>query len=167
MLRPARERFSVLVPEEGETQDLPFQDGAGALYRARDGRAAFVVTWATGTTYGESDAEAINQSVAVLLQSFGIMFNPRNEGGQPSAAPCESQNEKDISMLGFAGIEFDISSCPVPVRARVFTRITNNQRQMYAAVVLYKEDSNVARFINSFTITEARPQKGTKTAKTR
>lgn len=167
MLRPAGERFSVLVPEEGDTQDLPFRDGSGALYRARDGRAAFVVTWATGATYGESDSDAINQSVVVLLQSFGIMFNPRNEGGQPSAAPCESQNEKDISMNGFTGIEFDISACAVPVKARVFTRIINNQRQMYAALVLYKEDANVNRFINSFTITESRPQKGTKAPKTR
>jgi len=167
VLRPAGERFSVLVPEEGDTQELPFRDGAGALYRGRDGRAAFLVTWATGATYGESDPDAINQSVAVLLQSFGIMFNPRNEGGQPSAVPCESQNEKDISMHGFAGIEFDISACAVPVKARVFTRIINNERQMYAAVVLYKEDNNVARFINSFTITEARPQKGTKATKTK
>jgi len=167
VLRPAGERFSVLVPEEGETQELPYRDGAGANYRARDGRAAFVVTWLTGATYGESDTDAINQSVAVLLQSFGMMFNPSNQGGQPSAVPCESQNEKDISMHGFAGIEFDIVSCAVPVKARVFTRIINNERQMYAALVLYKEDNNVARFINSFTITEARPQKGTKTAKTR
>jgi len=153
VLRPARERFSVLVPEEGDTQDLPFPGGASALYRARDGRAAFVVTWAIGTTYGESDGDAIKQSVATLLQSFGIMFNARNEGDQQLPAPCESQNEKDISMHGFAGIEFDISSCAVPVKARVFTRIINDQRQMYAAVVLYKEDDNVARFINSFTIT--------------
>lgn len=153
VLRPARERFSVLVPEEGDTQDIPFPDGSGALYRARDGRAAFVVTWAIGTTYGESDADAIKQSIATLLQSFGLMFNPRTEGGQPLVTPCESQNEKDISMHGFAGTEFDISSCAVPVKARVFTRIINNQRQLYAAIVLYKEDSNVARFINSFTIT--------------
>ena len=168
VLRPAGERFSVLVPEEGETQELPYRDGAGANYRARDGRAAFVVTWLTGATYGESDTEAINQSVAVLLQSFGIMFNPGTQNGQPLVTPCESQNEKDISMHGFAGIEFDIVSCAVPVKARVFTRIINNERQMYAALVLYKEDSNVARFINSFTITpSAGTQKGTKAAKTK
>ena len=153
VLRPARERFSVLVPEEGETQDLPYRDGTGATYRGRDGRAAFAVTWLTGATYGESDSEAIKQSVTVLLHSFGLMFNPGTQDGQPLVTPCESQNEKDISMHGFTGLEFDISSCAVPVKARVFTRIINNQRQMYAAIVLYKEDDNVARFINSFTIT--------------
>lgn len=154
VLRPARERFSVLVPEEGETQDLPFNEGMGHLYRARDGRAAFVVEWLNGTTYGESDADAINLAAATLLQSFGILFNPGNQGGQQSAAPCESQNSKDISMQGFAGLEFDITSCTVPVKVRVFTRIVNNERQMYLAMVLYKDkDDNVDRFINSFTIT--------------
>jgi len=168
VLRPVGERFSVLVPEEGDTLDLPHRDSAGALYRARDGRAGFLVMWIHGATYGESDTDAINQSVATLLQSFGMMFNPRIEGGKPAPVPCESQNEKDISMHGFAGIEFDITACAVPVKARVFTRIINNERQMYAALVLYKEDDNVARFINSFTITPpASTQKGTKGAKTR
>jgi endonuclease YncB( thermonuclease family) len=153
VLRPARERFSVLVPEEGETQDLPFRDGSGALYRARDGQAAFVVTWLNGATYGESDVDAINQSVASLLKSFGIAFNPPNQGQEP-ASSCKSENEKDISMHGFAGREFEISSCAVPVKVRVFTRTIDNERQMYAAMVLYKEkENNVARFINSFTIT--------------
>ena len=168
VLRPAGERFSVLVPQEGETMDLPDRDAMGHLYRARDGRAGFVVEWITGTTYGESDADAIKLTLTTLLQTFGIVFNPGNQGGQQSAAPCESQNEQDISMHGFTGLEFDISSCTVPVKVRVFTRTINNERQLYLAMVLYKEkDDNVNRFINSFTITEARPQKGTKGAKTR
>jgi endonuclease YncB( thermonuclease family) len=154
VLRPARERFSVLVPEQGETQDLPFREGMGHSYRARDGRAAFVVTWLTGATYGESDADAINASVAAFLKSFGIVFNARNQGDPQSAAQCELQNEKDISIRGFTGLEFDVGSCTVPVKARVFTRTINNERQMYVAMVLYKEkEDNVARFINSFTIT--------------
>jgi len=167
VLRPARERFSVLVPEEGETQDLPFREGMGHNYRARDGRAAFVVTWLTGATYGESDADAINANVAAFLKSFGIVFNARNQGDPQSAAPCELQNEKDISMHGFTGLEFDVGACAVPVKVRVFTRITNNERQMYAAMVLYKEkEENVDRFINSFTITApASTQKGAKSAK--
>jgi micrococcal nuclease len=169
LLRPARERFSVLVPEEGETQDLPFREGMGHNYRARDGRAAFVVTWLTGATYGESDADAINASVAAFLKSFGIVFNARNQGDPQSAAPCELQNEKDISMHGFTGLEFDVGSCTVPVKVRVFTRTINNERQMYIAMVLYKEkEDNVARFINSFTIAApASTQKGTKSAKAR
>lgn len=164
VLRPARERFSVLVPEEGETQDLPFREGMGHLYRARDGRSAFVVEWLTGTTYGESDVDAIKLTSATLLQSFGIILNPGNQSAEQSAAACQSQNEKDISMHGFTGLEFDISSCALPVKVRVFTRTIKDERQLYLAMVLYKEDDdNVARFINSFKITEARPQKGAKT----
>ena len=162
VLRPARERFSVLVPEEGETQHLPVRDGAGNLYRARDGRAAFVVMWVTGSTYGESDVDAINMTSATFLQNFGIVFNGRSQDGQQAAALCKSENEKDISMHGFTRLEFEISSCTIPVKIRVFTRIIDGARQMYLAMVLYKEDDNVNRFINSFTITQARPQKGTK-----
>jgi hypothetical protein len=158
LLRPAREQFSVLVPEEGDQQSIPLPGvgGDGHVYRGRDGRAAFVVTWLTGPTYGESDVDAIKQSAAGFLKGFG----------QQSAFSCESlENEKDISMRGFTGLQFDLSSCTVPVKVRVFTRIINGDRQMYLALAVYMgQDDNVNRFINSFTITEARPQKGTKSA---
>src|SRR5690349_13207810 len=154
LLRPAREQFSVLVPEEGDQQSIPLPGigGDGHVYRGRDGRAAFVVTWLTGPTYGESDVDAIKQSAAGFLKGFG----------QQSAFSCESlENEKDISMRGFTGLQFDLSSCTVPVKVRVFTRIINGDRQMYLALAVYMgQDDNVNRFINSFTITEARPQKG-------
>jgi endonuclease YncB( thermonuclease family) len=149
LLRPAREQFSVLVPEEGDQQTIPLAGlggvGDGHVYRGRDGRAAFVVTWLTGPTLGESDADAIKSGVAGFLKGFG----------QQTAFSCESlQNEKDISMHGFTGLEFELGSCTVPVKARVFTRIINGERQLYLAVVLYMEkDDNVSRFINSFTIT--------------
>jgi endonuclease YncB( thermonuclease family) len=159
VLRPARESFSVLVPE-GETQDLPDDRGMRDvhLYRGRDGRAAFVVTWLTGPTYGESDADAIKEGTESFLKAFG----------QETAFSCKSmQNDKDISMRGFTGVEFDFT-CRVPIKVRVFTRIINGDRQVYLAMVLYMEqDDNVNRFINSFTITEARPQKGTRSPKTR
>jgi len=161
LLRPAREHFSVLVPEEGDQQPIPLTDAVGVkdghVYRGRDGRAAYVVTWITGPTGGESDADAIKQGVGALLKGFG----------EVSAFSCESlQNEKDISMRGFTGLEFELGSCTVPLKGRVFTRIVDGDRQMYLALVLYMgEDDNVSRFINSFTITEARPQKGTKSTK--
>jgi hypothetical protein len=161
LLRPAREQFSVLVPEEGDQQSIPLEGlggvGNGHVYRGRDGRAAFVVTWMTGLTAGESDVEAIKTGVAGFLRGFG----------EHTAFSCQSlENEKDISMRGFTGLEFELGSCSVPVKARVFTRIINGERQLYLAVVLYMgQDENVNRFINSFTITEARPQKSTKSTK--
>jgi hypothetical protein len=95
--------------------------------------------------------------VAVLLKGFG----------EQSIFSCESlQNEKDISTRGFTGLEFELGPCTVPVKGRVFTRIVNGDRQMYLALVLYMgQDDNVSRFINSFTITDTRPQKSTKSTK--
>lgn len=156
LLRPAGEHFSVLVPEEGDRQDLPGRGGADThVYRGRDGRAAFVVSWIKAPTYGESDADTIKLSAEGFLRGLG----------ETSAFSCESlQNEKDISMHGFTGLEFALSSCTVPAKMRVFTRIINNDRQIYLAFVLYREqDPNVSRFINSFTITESKSQRSTKT----
>src|ERR1044072_8798969 len=159
VLRPARESFSVLVPE-GEMHDLPDKGGMKNvhLYAARDGRASFVVVWLAGPTYGESDADAIKEGTSSFAKSFG----------QETAFGCASmENEKDVSMHGFTGLEFDLK-CRVALKTRVFTRTINGDRQVYLAMVLYMEkDDNIDRFINSFTITDARPQKGTKGAKTR
>ena len=161
VLRPAREHFSVLVPEEGDMQDLPMRSGVddAHVYRGRDGQAAYIVSWLTGPTYGESDVDAIKLSVQGFLTGLG----------ETSAFSCESlQNEKDISMRGFTGLEFTLTACTVPARVRIFTRVINSDRQFYLAFVVYREqDPNVNRFLNSFTITEPRPQKGTKGAKTK
>jgi endonuclease YncB( thermonuclease family) len=154
VLRPARETFSVLVPEEGETMDLPDRGSLSYahMYRGRDGRAAFVVMWLSGPTYGESDVAAVNQTVGSFFTGFGMAVNARIQRQEP-ASSCELQNQKDISMRGFTGLEFE-TSCTVPARARVFTRLVNGDRQMYLAIALYMEkDDNINRFINSFTIT--------------
>lgn len=165
VLRPTRENFSVLVPEEGDQNTIPIPGGDrvvdGHVYRGRDGRSAFVVSWLTGATYGEPDADAIKHSLTNFLKGFGSTFNALYPG-QP-AFLCELQNEKDISMGGFAGLEFDLKSCTIPAKARVFTRTSNGDRQLYVATVFYlEEDEKVSRFINSFTITPPKPQKRTK-----
>jgi hypothetical protein len=155
VLRPARESFSVLVPEEGEMQDLPDKNGMKYVHfwRGRDGRASFAVLWLSGPTYGESDADAIKEGAESFLKSFG----------QETAISCESlQNEKDVSMRGFVGSEFEFK-CRIPIKVRVFTRVINGDRQVYMAMVLYMEkDDNVDRFINSFTITPPSKSKSQK-----
>lgn len=165
VLRPARENFSVLVPEEGDENSLPAtRDGRleGHVYRGRDGRAAFVVSWLSGATYGESDVDAIKHSLASFLKGFGTTFDALYPGQRPSFS-CELQNDKDVSMGDFTGLEFDLTSCTIPARARVFTRTINGNRQMYLATVFYMEqDDNVSRFINSFTITPPAKSKSSK-----
>lgn len=168
LLRPAREKFSVLVPEAGEQESIPVTADRmidGQLYRGRDGRSGFVVYWGAAPTYGESDLVAIKSSITHFLRGFKSSVTAANPG--PGAAfSCELQDEKDISINGFTGVEFDLSSCTIPARARVFTRTVDGKRQLYLATVFYmQEDDNVARFINSFTITPAKLQKSTKRTK--
>lgn len=166
VLRPARENFSALVPETGETKTVkvPSSDGLTDvhLYRGRDGRSAFVLSWLVATSFGESDAEAMKQSMAGFIIAWANSFKKLDAGPQPLLT-CDLENEKDISMLGFSGLEFDLSSCMVPAKARVFTRVINGERQMYIGTVFYVEpNENVDRFINSFTITppvKSRPLK--------
>ena len=165
LLRPARESFSVLVPEEGDLNTIPVTGGDrvvdGHVYKGRDGRAAFVVSWLTAPTYGESDVDAIKYSLGNFLKGFGSTLNAIYRGQQTFT--CELQNENDVSMNGFTGLEFDLSSCTLPARAKVFTRTINGSRQMYLATVFYvEEDDNITRFTKSFTITPLKPQKSTK-----
>jgi micrococcal nuclease len=161
LLQPAREQFSALVPEEGVQEKIPMPGGTGHVYKGRDGRSAFVVSWLSGATYGEADVDAIKYSLANFLKGFGSTFNALYPG-QP-AFSCELQNEKDISMRGFTGLEFDLKSCTIPIKARVFTRTSNSDRQLYLATVFYlEEDEKVSRFINSFTITPSTKSRSSK-----
>jgi len=83
--------------------------------------------------------------------------------GRPTSFQCELENEKNISQGGYTGSEFNLSSCTVPARARVFTRTVGDQRQMYLAVVFYREeDENVTRFIKSFTVGSPKPKPQTR-----
>jgi micrococcal nuclease len=168
-LRPARENFSALVPEAGETKSvkIPTADLSDVhIYKGRDGRSAFVISWLTGPTEGESDDVLMRQSVIVFVDAWANALKKLDAGPQPLLS-CELENERDISMHGYSGLEFDLSSCMIPTKARVFTRVINGRRQMYIASVFYLEpNDNVDRFINSFTITPpASTQKGTKRTK--
>lgn len=169
LLRPARENFSVLVPEEGEQKTVPVPAGDrladGHLYRGRDGRAAFIVTWLTTPTYGELDTDAIRNTLASFLKGFGSSFEA-NSPGQAKRFTCEIRDEKIVSMHGFVGLEFDLQSCTLPARARVFTRTVDSNRQTYLAIAFHLEpDDNVSRFINSFTIVQPGSQKSPKAKK--
>ncbi|HEX5886902.1 MAG TPA: hypothetical protein VFY67_20340, partial [Pyrinomonadaceae bacterium] len=106
-----------------------------------------------GPTYGETDNDAIKYSLSSLLRGFGNKYEANKDAAQPNFS-CELENEKDISTGGYTALEFDLKSCTIPAKARVFTRVVNDERQMYLGAVFYlEEDTNVARFINSFTIT--------------
>ena len=153
-LRPAGANFSALVPEDGKQTDVPVPEGESHIFVGRDGLSVYAVTWVAAPSMGETDEDAISGTLHVFLKAIGQGFRIGSESvGRPQTFVCELENEKSISQSGYTGSEFDLNSCTVPAHARVFTRVVDNLRQMYLAVVFYRqEDENVTRFIKSFTI---------------
>lgn len=156
LLRPARENFSVLVPEEGEVKTIPIPAADRVIrtyaYHGRDGWSIFGVAWLAAPTYGETDIDAIKNSLSGYLKGFGQKYEAEKDPARPNFS-CELENEKDISTGGYTALEFDLKSCTIPAKARVFTRVVNDERQMYLGTAFYlEEDGNVERFINSFNI---------------
>lgn len=153
-LRPAGANFSALVPESGKHTPIPVPVGENNFFMGRDGSSLYAISWVTGPSVGETDRDVITVSLELFLMGVGQGFqNGAASAGLATSFKCELENEKNIAQNGYTGSEFDLSSCTVPVRARVFTRVVDNQRQMYMAVVFYREDDeNVTRFIKSFTV---------------
>jgi endonuclease YncB( thermonuclease family) len=161
LLRPAGANFSALVPENGKQTDAPVPEGDSHIYMGRDGWSVYVVSWVTAPSLGETDKDAITGTLQVFLKAVGQGFQMGAESvGRPESFLCELQNETSISQGGYTGSEYDLRSCTAPARARVFTRMAGDLRQMYIALVFYmEEDENVSRFIKSFTIGAAQKSK--------
>jgi len=159
-LRTAGANFSALVPENGKLTEAPMPEGESHFFIGRDGSSVYVVSWVTAPSMGETDKDAIPTTLEVFLRAVGIFHLGTKSVGPPMTFVCELQNETSISQGGYTGSEYDLRSCTVPARARVFTRMAGDQRQMYIAVVFYaEEDENVSRFIKSFTISTAQKSK--------
>jgi micrococcal nuclease len=162
-LRPDGESFSALVPEDGKITSVPLPAGdqvvEGKVYLGRDGWSVYTLMWVTGPTYGEKDRDVLAYTMSRFLQGVGEGYESRAQTvGRAAPFSCELQNQRDISMGGYTGAEFDLRSCTVPGRARIFSKVVNGQRRMYLAAVFYmEEDENVSRFLKSFTV--GTPQK--------
>jgi micrococcal nuclease len=157
LLRPEGENFSALVPEDGKQTAIPVPGGDGMsenVYMGRDGWSVYAIMWMTGPTFGEADKDVLSVTLETFLKGVGQGFQERGESvGRPTSFQCELQNEKNISQSGYTGSEYDLNTCTVPARARAFTRVVDDKRQLYLAVAFYmKEDVNVSRFIKSFTV---------------
>ena len=151
-LRPAGQNFSVLVPEEGRHISLPIPYGDEMvdvnMHIARDGGNVYSVYWLTGPSFGETDKMAMEEMVLKVIKSF----HQKYEVGDRSQFFCGKQREHDVSMNGYAGRDFDLSTCSLPTRARAFTKVIDNKRELYVGIVFYgDDDANVSRFIKSFT----------------
>lgn len=163
--KPAGENFTALIPDDGEQKQIqvPFGDQMVDVnvYAARDGWALYALMWITGPTDGESDRQAISSVVRSFFTGFADGYQRRSN----SAFTCELESERRFSIGAYSGSEYDLPSCTIPARLRAYTRVVGRDRQMYVGVVFYTqdEDTNVSRFMKSFTIAGA----GSKTKSTK
>ena len=156
-LRPAGERFSALVPSDGEQTVINDDEDKSLdfpIYYAQDGMSRYAVGWIRIPTGGETDEVAIKDVLTSFLKGFGQSYQRVGASrGMSVGFACEPENEKSVSMNGFTGTEFDLKSCTVPAKARIFTRVVGKHRQAYIAIAFYMEDDpKVARFMNSFVV---------------
>ena len=153
--RPAGQNFSAEMPAGGKQVKLPVATGDGGtvdlnLYLVRDGRTIYEALWMTGPSVGETDEAALEVALSGYLKGLDQGYQSGGGGG-PFA--CASQSAEKLSMAGYTGNEYDMSSCTVPGKLRVFTKVVSGQRQLYIGVAFYPQpDPNVSRFLHSFTV---------------
>jgi micrococcal nuclease len=155
--RPEGEHFSVLAPEGGLRETVQDQEEGEVvdvhLYMVREGWSSYVLTWMKVPANGRTVQTALDEA------RQGILSGPRSyrdEGGQ--AFSCGPVPEMPLSMNGYAGTEYDLSSCSLPAKARVYVRKTGDYFQVYMALSVFLEkNNNVDRFLQSFTV--GSPQK--------
>ncbi|HET6862098.1 MAG TPA: thermonuclease family protein [Pyrinomonadaceae bacterium] len=151
-LRPAGEKFSVLVPVDGKSISLPVPSGDRLInfhiYMGRQNLSVYQVMWVTGPSMGESDADAINGTMQGFLRGMASSFEARNGAG---SFQCETPEPRTVSMKGYTGQEFNFQGCTLPGVARVFTKLVGDDRRMYVFGAFYKEkDANIGKFLKSF-----------------
>ena len=152
--QPEGENFSASLPSDGRLlkDSVPFGDQMLPVnfYVAREGYAIYAVMWMTGPSRGETDDSAINGTLHGFLGGIGQGYE--SAGGKFTCEPKHT----DVSLGGYSGREYDMKACTVPAMARVFTKVSGGQRQMYVGAVFFaKEDPNVMKFLDSYTINGA------------
>lgn len=155
----AGEDFSVDVPEGGERQTTPVPMGDQMVpiksYSIRDGWAVYTVAWFKSPSLGESDEvafEALAKDFIAGAAEVNKIDNRRSD------FKCQAPARKSLSLNGYKGIELETTSCGIPWRARMFTKVVDNERLLYLAIAAYAEEdaANVTRFMKSFSVGSAK-----------
>jgi endonuclease YncB( thermonuclease family) len=153
--QPAGEDFSVEMPQGGEQATSPIAVGDQTVdiktYTIRDGWAIYSVAWFKAPSFGETDDLAFD-GLAKDLMAGATEFN-KIDNRQPDFK-CQPPSRKKTTLNGYTGIEIEVTSCGVPWRMRIYTKVVDNERRLYLAVVAYAEEdaANVTRFMKSFTV---------------
>ena len=151
--KPGGENFTAEAPGGGKQMKLPVAAPGGTadlnIYMVRDGRTIYELLWITAPSNGETDQAVLDEALGGYLKGVGQGYQSAGGG----SFSCELEGQKKLSIAGYTGGEFDMPSCTVPGRLRVFTKVVGDQRQMYIGVAFYPQaDPNVSRFIRSFTV---------------
>jgi endonuclease YncB( thermonuclease family) len=158
IMQPPGEDFSVNIPEEGDRRSakVPMGDQMVEvnMYMVRDGWAAYSLVWFKGPSLGESDDLAFTGLTKDFLQGMGEGY--KHATGDTSFK-CEPRTRKIPAASGYTAVETDLSSCTIPSRVRMYTKVTGDQRQVYVVTVTYTEAEaeNATRFLKSFTVGSA------------
>jgi len=154
--RPAGEDFSIFAPDQGifktDQQQVGDRTADAHSYLVRDGWATYVVTWMKGPTQGRTEELALQEALQGVFKGAREGLEKQGQEG----FSCGAVPRKNISMNGYAGREFDLTSCTLPMKVRVYVRVDAEDTQVYlAATIFAEEDENVRRFLKSFTVGSA------------
>lgn len=155
----AGEDFSVDVPEGGERQTTPVPMGDQLVpiksYSIRDGWAVYTIAWFKSPSLGESDEVAFDALAKEFIAGAAEVNKIDN---RRSDFKCQAPARKSLSLNGYKGIELETTSCGIPWRARMFTKVVDNERLLYLAIAAYAEEdaANVTRFMKSFSVGSAK-----------
>lgn len=148
-------KVSMLVPGDGSkrTAKVMLGDGRVAdlnIYLGRFDRTTYVVLSSTGPNAGESDAEIMDSAIKGFVG--GIQGDWQKLG---STFECYPDLDRNFSVSGYAGRQYDLTGCTVPGRVRFYTRVVNNVRELYLTAAFFfgsSEDPNARRFFDSFAV---------------
>jgi endonuclease YncB( thermonuclease family) len=161
---PEGHNFSVDVPDDGARKQIvvPFHEQMFDVnvYAARDTQAIYALMWITGPSVGLEGQFSLKEAVRGFLYGFSEGYRRRNN----ERFVCEPKGERRIPPAdGFSGSEFDIPSCTIPAKVRIYSRFIGSERQLYIAAVFYADpdDAKVSRFMKSFTITTSQLEDAT------
>src|SRR5215467_12729857 len=139
--QPQSEDFSVEIPEEGEhlNTTIPIAGETIELrgYRVRDGWALYALSWFKAPTIGETDELAFKDLFKEFMDSAAEGYKIDNRS---TDFKCKPPTGKNVSQNGYTGVDYDFSSCGVPLRVRMYTKVVNNERLMYIATAAYAEE---------------------------
>lgn len=158
-------KASMLVPGAGTQRSTKvlLADGRvvdSNIYLGRFDETTYVVVSSTGPNAGESDAEIMEGAIRGFVG--GIQSDWQKLG---TPFECYPDLDRDFSVSGYAGRQYDLSGCTIPGRARFYTRVVNNVRELYLTAAFFgpSDGPYSRRFFDSFAENKPAGSSRTKT----